>query len=70
MLAWVFLMPLVGFLVTSLAAFAAIMLIADYDRPPLRRWLIWGLTGLLICSGFWWLMANVLLLRMPAGLLF
>ncbi|PRY86100.1 tripartite tricarboxylate transporter permease [Donghicola tyrosinivorans] len=70
MLAWVFVMPLVGFLVTSFAAFAAIMLIADYDRPPLRRWLIWGLTGLLICSGFWWLMANVLLLRMPAGLLF
>lgn len=70
MLAWVFIMPLVGFLMTSLAAFAAIMMIADYDRPPLRRWLIWGLTGLLICFGFWWLMANVLLLRMPAGLLF
>ncbi len=70
MLAWVFLMPLVGFLVTSFAAFAAIMGIADYDRPPLRTWLIWGLTGLLICFGFWWLMANVLLLRMPAGLLF
>ncbi|ANT63594.1 C4-dicarboxylate ABC transporter permease (plasmid) [Salipiger sp. CCB-MM3] len=70
MLAWVFAMPHIGFLVTSLIAFAVVMLIADYDRPPLRTWAIWGLSGALICSGFWWLMANVLLLRMPAGLLF
>lgn len=70
MLAWVFVMPEIGFLTTSLAAFAAIMVIADYDRPALRTWLIWGLSGLLVCTMFWWLMANVLLLRMPAGLLF
>ncbi|OWY10317.1 C4-dicarboxylate ABC transporter permease [Thioclava sp. F34-6] len=69
LLAWVFLMPVIGFLVTSMIAFVAIMIVADYDRPPAKTWAIWILSGLLICTGFWWLMANVLLLRMPAGLL-
>ncbi|MHA6345656.1 tripartite tricarboxylate transporter permease [Roseivivax sp. CAU 1761] len=69
LLAWVVLMPLIGFLVTSVAAFVAIMVVADYDRPPARVWAAWIAAGLLICLGFWWLMANVLLLRMPAGLL-
>jgi putative tricarboxylic transport membrane protein len=36
MAAWVALMPEIGFVVTSLAAFIAIMVIADYDRPGLR----------------------------------
>ncbi|MEQ3624747.1 MAG: tripartite tricarboxylate transporter permease [Celeribacter sp.] len=70
MLAWVMLMPVIGFLVTSLVAFMAIMVIADYDRPPPRIWAIWIVSGALICIGFWWLMANVLLLRMPMGVLF
>lgn len=70
MLAWVFILPELGFLVTSWAAFLAIMVIADYDRPPLHTWVIWIAAGLAICAGFWWLMANVLLLRMPPGLLF
>ncbi|KEO60025.1 tripartite tricarboxylate transporter permease [Thioclava indica] len=69
LLAWVFLMPVIGFLVTSMIAFVAIMIVADYDRPPAKTWAIWIVSGLLICTGFWWLMANVLLLRMPAGLL-
>lgn len=70
MIAWVFLMPEIGFLVTSCAAFLAIMIIADYDRPPAKTWVIWSLSGALICLGFWWLMANILLLRMPIGILF
>lgn len=70
MLGWVILMPEIGFLVSSMIAFVAIMVVADYDRPPLKTWIIWIVTGLLICAGFWWMMANVLLLRMPAGLLF
>lgn len=69
MLGWVILMPEIGFLVCSMIAFVAIMFVADYDRPPLKTWMIWIVTGLLICFGFWWLMSNVLLLRMPAGLL-
>ncbi|SDJ75434.1 tripartite tricarboxylate transporter permease [Aliiruegeria lutimaris] len=70
MLAWVVLMPAIGFLVTSMAAFIAIMVIADYDNPPAKMWAIWITAGLLICTAFWWLMAEVLLLRMPTGLLF
>lgn len=70
MLAWVFLLPEIGFLATSFAAFVAITIIADYDRPPLRTWVVWIAAGAAICTGFWWLMANVLLLRMPVGLLF
>lgn len=70
MLAWVLLMPRIGFLATSIAAFVAIMIVADYDRPGATTWAIWTGAGVLICCGFWWLMANVLLLRMPAGLLF
>lgn len=69
MLAWVIVMPQIGFLVSSMAAFVAIMVVADYDRPPLKTWAIWVATGLLICTGFWWLMSEVLLLRMPVGLL-
>ncbi|AMN52421.1 C4-dicarboxylate ABC transporter permease [Labrenzia sp. CP4] len=70
MMAWVIAMPEIGFLATSLVAFGLIMAIADYDRPAVRVWLIWSVAGIAICTGFWWLMANVLLLRMPAGLLF
>lgn len=70
MMGWVMLMPELGFLATSLIAFVLIMLIANYDRVPARTWAIWLLAGAAICTGFWWLMANVLLLRMPVGLLF
>ncbi|PRX10858.1 UNVERIFIED_ORG: putative tricarboxylic transport membrane protein [Martelella mediterranea] len=69
MLAWVVLIPVIGFLVTSFVAFIAIMVIADYDRPPLKTWVIWIVAGALITAGFWWLMANVLLLRMPQAIL-
>ncbi|WMS44619.1 tripartite tricarboxylate transporter permease [Acuticoccus sp. MNP-M23] len=70
MLAYVVLLPVIGFFVTSLAAFFATMVVADYDRPGLKTWLIWATTGVTIVAGFWWLMANVLLLRMPNGVLF
>ncbi|MBO9457025.1 tripartite tricarboxylate transporter permease [Paracoccus sp. R12_1] len=70
MMGWVVLMPELGFLVTSLIAFALIMVIANYDRVPARTWAIWLISGAVICTGFWWLMANVLLLRMPAGIFF
>lgn len=70
MLGWVFLMPHVGFFVTSLAAYLLIMFIADYDRPGLGTWVIWSAIGAAITGAFWWLMSDVLLLRMPRGILF
>lgn len=70
MLLWVMLLPVIGFLATGFAAFIAIMIIANHDRPAARTWIIWTVSGALITTAFWWLMANVLLLRMPQGLLF
>lgn len=70
MLAWVLLMPVIGFLTTSIAAFVAIMFIADHDRPPPRTWAVWIGAGILICTVFWWLMSSLLMLRMPTGILF
>jgi putative tricarboxylic transport membrane protein len=70
MAAWVVLLPMLGFIVSSLAAFLAIMVIADYDRPGPRTWAIWIAWGVGIVLTFWWIMADVLLLRVPAGILF
>ena len=70
MILWVVLLPKLGFFVSSLLAFFAIMVIADYDRPPLRIWILWILIGIVIVGAFWWSMANILMLRMPEGLFF
>lgn len=70
MAAWVMLLPMIGVLVSSLIAFAAIMAIADYDRPRFRIWAIWTLSGAAIVIVFWWVMVDVLLLRVPSGVLF
>ena len=66
---WVVLLPILGFLLTSLAAFLAIVAIADHEGAPPRIWAIYACCGLLIVAGFYWLMADLLLLRMPQGLL-
>lgn len=65
---WALLLSVTGFLVTSLAAFAVTMVIADYSRTPARTWIIRAITGAAIVLGFWWIMVHVLLLRVPAGL--
>ena len=70
MLCWVFLLPHIGFFVTSVAAYLLIMVIADYDRPGLRTWITWSSIGTAVVGGFWWLLSHVLLLRMPVGILF
>ena len=70
LMAWVVLLPVIGFLTSSLAAFLAIMVIADYDRPGLRTWAIWTASGVAIVFAFWWIMVDVLLLRVPSGFLF
>lgn len=68
MLAWVFLMPVLGFLVSSLMAYMTIMFIADYERPSVKTWVIWILSGAVIVTALWWVMAHVLILRMPNGI--
>ncbi|WP_445679388.1 tripartite tricarboxylate transporter permease [Radicibacter daui] len=65
---WALLLSVTGFLVTSLAAFAVTMVIADYSRTSARTWIIRAIAGAAIVTGFWWIMVHVLLLRVPAGL--
>lgn len=70
MLAWVFLLSVLGFYVSSVLAYIAIMMIANYEKIPLKTWAVWIIVGILIITLFWWLMAYVLMLRLPAGLFF
>lgn len=70
MIGWVFLLPILGFFVTGLLSYILIMIISNNENAPLKTWLIWISSGVIIVGGFWWLMANVLMLRMPDGILF
>ena len=70
MILWAAIFPELGFAVTGLVAFLALILIAEYDRLPAHAWLLRVVVAGAVVAGFWWLMADVLLLRMPRGLLF
>ncbi|MBQ0746450.1 MAG: tripartite tricarboxylate transporter permease [Marinobacter sp.] len=67
---WVFLIPVLGFFVAGLAAFGTMMVLAEHETCPAKTWLIRAITAVAVVAGFWWLMADVLLLRMPMGLFF
>jgi putative tricarboxylic transport membrane protein len=64
------LLPMIGFFVTSLAAFLCLTAVATFERPPVRSMVFYVAMAALIVGTFQVLMANVLVLRMPAGLLF
>lgn len=70
MAAWVFLMPFVGFFVTSLLAFLALLAVANYDGWTVRRLASYGAVGVAVVSGFYVLFVNVLLVPVPRGWLF
>ena len=70
MAAWVALIPVLGFLSTSVLCFFAIMVVATHERLPAKEIVILVVIGLGILTGFYLLMANVLLIPMPRGLLF
>jgi putative tricarboxylic transport membrane protein len=59
----------IGFFVSGLAAFAEMMVMAEHEARSGKTWLIRALTAVGIVASFWWVMAHVLLLRMPSGLL-
>lgn len=68
MLAWVLLMPVIGFLVSSIVAFLAIMVVANYDGWTARRTVVYAVAAFLIVVAFYWLMVDVLLIPVPDGL--
>lgn len=64
------LMPYLGFLVSGIAAFAAIMLVAMYDPWTRYRKIVYPLVCVGVVVGFYTMFAKVLLVPLPVGLLF
>jgi hypothetical protein len=64
------LMPYVGFMLSGLVVFAAIMWFAMYDRWTRFRLIVYPLVGIGIVTGFYTIFAKVLLVPLPAGLWF
>lgn len=68
-LAWSLLLDRVGFLATSMVAFVALLVIANYDRWTPRMAVIYGLAGALVMGGLYSIFRFVLQVPMPAGIL-
>lgn len=64
------LMPYLGFLVSGVAAFAAVMLVAMYDPWTRYRKIVYPLVCVGVVLGFYTIFAKVLLVPLPVGLLF
>ncbi|KZB70802.1 MULTISPECIES: tripartite tricarboxylate transporter permease [Thalassospira] len=67
---WVFAIPVLGFATAAILAFLVLARIACYEIMGPKRLLIETLAAIAIVGGLYLLMADVLLIRMPAGLLF
>ena len=67
---WVVAIPLTGFWVAAILAFLSLARVSCYEDMPVKRIIVETLAGFAIVTGLYWLMADVLLIRMPSGLLF
>lgn len=67
---WVLAIPLTGFWVSAILAFLSLARVSCYEVMPAKRIIVETLAGFAIVTGLYWLMADVLLIRMPSGLLF
>lgn len=70
MAAWIALIPVLGFFVTSVVAYFTIMVVATHERLPVKEIIVLAVIGIAILSGFYLLMTEVLLIPMPRSLLF
>jgi putative tricarboxylic transport membrane protein len=70
MLASTLLMPWLGFLISGLAAFASITLIAMYDEWTPFRKIVYPFVCVALVVGFYFLFAELLLVPLPVGSLF
>ncbi|MEW6446450.1 MAG: tripartite tricarboxylate transporter permease [Pseudomonadota bacterium] len=68
MTAWAVLMPVLGFFVSSLAAFLSITAIASFERMSPRTLVVNLVSGIVIVGAFYMLMSQALGLRMPEGI--
>lgn len=67
---WVLLFPVIGFVVTSLAAALALMAIAEFETHTLRATALRILIVAAMVGVFYWLMVRVLHIPMPRSILF
>lgn len=63
-------MPWIGFLVSGVLAFAAVLLIAMYDPWTRFRTIVYPVVGLVIVGGFYLLFREVLQVPLPVGSVF
>ena len=69
MAAWSLLLESVGFLAMSSACFAAILLIANYDRWTPRMALVYTAASAIVVGGLYAIFRFVLLVPLPEGML-
>jgi hypothetical protein len=69
LLAWSFLFERIGFLATSVLAYAAILMIANYDRWTPRLALAYTAVGALVLGGLYAIFQFLLQVPLPRGLL-
>ncbi|MGP1678792.1 MAG: tripartite tricarboxylate transporter TctB family protein [Burkholderiales bacterium] len=69
LIAWSFLLGHVGFLTTSVVAYTALLIIANYDRWTPRMAVIYAVVGTLVLGGLYWVFHQVLQVPLPQGLL-
>lgn len=68
--AWAVLLPVLGFFVTSWIAFLALTANATFERPSRKEVIINLICSVVIVGGFYLMMTEVLLIRMPDSLFF
>ncbi|WP_108482338.1 tripartite tricarboxylate transporter permease [Oceaniglobus ichthyenteri] len=66
---WVAIIPILGFATTSLVAFIAMAFVAEHDSVSTKTLLVRGIIAVVTVGAFWWIMNDVLLLRIPSGAL-
>jgi putative tricarboxylic transport membrane protein len=69
LVAWAFLLEPVGFLTTSIAAYCALLAIANYDRWTARMAVTYGAVGALVLGGLYSIFFFALDVPLPQGLL-
>lgn len=69
LMAWVALVPVLGFAIASLIGFAAVGVVAKYDRWNVRGWLAFGLATLAGVMAFYFVFSVFLKVPLPEGAL-
>lgn len=68
--AWALAIDQIGFIVASLVGFVVVTFISNHDRTGVLRWLTYLIVACGIVAGFYLLMSEVLLIRLPKDVLF